>query len=229
MNLLRLRLRSGHGAAAAAVDSFSRGQHRFTRGGRPSRRAKSKHTGTGTCNTQSCTRCGTKHNKGNCPVKGQKCHKCQKLSHFSCCKTKTVSQVEADSQPQAQGEYFVDSIGGGSENPWRMTLGLCGRNVSFRIDTGADVNVVSKHTYDSFTHKPTLQPANLVLHSPGGLMKVLGQFETATTKNGPLKIFVTDSETDSLLSRETAIAMNLVRRVGSVFTEVKCEPVKIKL
>ena len=60
-------------------------------------------------------------------------------------------------------------------------------------------------------------------------MKVLGQFETATTKNGPLKIFVTDSETDSLLSRETAIAMNLVRRVGSVFTEVKCEPVKIKL
>ena len=120
-------------------------------------------------------------------------------------------------------------VGGGSENPWQVTLGLCGRNVSFRIDTGADVNVVSKHTYDSFTHKPTLQPANLVLHSPGGLMKVLGQFETATTKNGPLKIFVTDSETDSLLSRETAIAMNLVRRVGSVFTEVKCEPVKIKL
>ena len=60
-------------------------------------------------------------------------------------------------------------------------------------------------------------------------MKVLGQFETSTTKNIPLKIFVTDSETDSLLSRETAIAMNLVRRVGSVFTEVKCEPVKIKL
>ena len=40
-----------HGAAAAAVDSFSREQHHLTRGGRPSRRAKSKHTGTGTCNT----------------------------------------------------------------------------------------------------------------------------------------------------------------------------------
>ena len=89
--------------AAAAVDSFSRGQHRFTRDGRPSRRAKSKHTGTGTCNTQSCTRCGTKHDKGNCPAKGQNCHKCQKFSHFArCCKTKTL-KVEADSQPQAQG------------------------------------------------------------------------------------------------------------------------------
>ena len=172
-----------HGAAAAAVDSFSRGQHRFTRSGRPSRRAKSKHTGTGTCNTQSCTRCGTNHGTGNCPAKGQKCHKYQKFSHFArCCKTKTVSQVEADSQPQAQEAYFVDSVGGGSENPWRVTLGLCGRNVSFKIDTGADVNVVSKRTYDSFTRKPTLQRTNLVLHSPGGVMKVLGQFETATTK-----------------------------------------------
>ena len=219
-----------HGAAAVAVDSFSRGQHRFTRGGRPSRRAKSKHTGTGTCNTQSCTRCGTKHDKGNCPAKGQKCHKCQKFSHFArCCKTKTVSQVEADSQPQAQGAYFVDSVGGGSENPWRVTLGLCGRNVSFKIDTVADVYFVSKRTYDSFTRKPTLQPTNLVLHSPGGVMKVLRQFETAATENTPLKIFVTDSETDSLLNRETASAMNLVKRVGSVFAEVKCEPVKIKM
>ena len=59
-------------------------------------------------------------------------------------------------------------------------------------------------------------------------MKVLGQFETVTTKNIPLKIFVIDSEADSLLSRETASAMNLVKRVGSVFAEVKCEPVKIK-
>ena len=192
--------------------------------------AESKHTGTGTCNTQSCTRCGTKHDRGNCPAKGQKSHKCQKFSHFArCCKTKIVIQVEADSQPQAQGAYFVDSIGGGGDNAWRVTLGLCGRNVSFKIDTGADVNVVSKRTYDSITRKPTLQPTNLVLHSPGGVMKVIGQSETSTTKNIPLKIFVTDSETDSLLSRETASAMNLVKRVGSVFAEVKCEPVKIKL
>ena len=100
--------------------------------------------------------------------------------------------------------------------------------MSFKIDTGADVNVVSKRTYDSFTRMPTLQPTNLVLHSPGGVMKVLGQFETATTKNIPRTIFVTDSETDSLLSRETASAMNLVKRVGSVFAEVKCLDVETR-
>ena len=59
--------------------------------------------------------------------------------------------------------------------------------MSFNIDTGADVNVVSKRTYDSFTRKPTLQPTNLVLHSPGGVMKVIEQFDTSTTKNIPLQ------------------------------------------
>ena len=78
---------------------------------------------------------------------------------------------------------------------------MCGWNVSFKIDTGADVNVVSKHMYDSFTCKPTLQPTNLVLHSPGGVMKVLGQFETSTTKYIPLKIFVSDSETVCLAEK----------------------------
>ena len=94
--------------------------------------------------------------------------------------------------------------------------------MSFKIDTGADVSVISKRTYDSFIHKPTIQPTNLVLHSPGGVVKVLRQFKTSTTKNIPLKIFGNDSETESLLSRETASAVNLVKRVGSVFTEVKC-------
>ena len=78
---------------------------------------------------------------------------------------------------------------------------LCGWNVSFKIDTGADVNVVSKRTYDSFTRKPTLQPTNLVLHSPRSVMNVLGQFETATTENIPLKIFVIDSETVCLTEK----------------------------
>ena len=32
-----------------------------------------------------------------------------------------------------------------------------------------------------------------------------------------------------MLSRETASAMNLVKRMGSLFAEVQCEPVKIKL
>ena len=90
--LVKTQIKEQRHGAAAVIDSFSRGQHRFTRGGRPSRRAKSKQTGTGTCNTQLCTRCGTKHDKGNCPAKGQKYHKCPKFSHFArCCKKKTQS------------------------------------------------------------------------------------------------------------------------------------------
>ena len=65
--LVKTQIKEQKHGAAAAIYSCSRGQHRFTRCGRPSHRAKSKQTGTGTCNTQSCTRCGTKHDKRNCP------------------------------------------------------------------------------------------------------------------------------------------------------------------
>ena len=60
-------------------------------------------------------------------------------------------------------------------------------------------------------------------------MKVSGLFEASTTNSISLNIFVTDNETDSLLSRETASAMNFAKQVGSVFAEVRCGPVKIKL
>ena len=110
--LVKNQIKEQRHGAAAAVDSFSRGQHRLTRGGRPSRRAKSKHTGTGTCNTQSCTRCGTKHDKGNCLAKGQKSQKCQKFSHFArCCKTKTVSTDILYDGVQATGEIQFSSAG----------------------------------------------------------------------------------------------------------------------
>ena len=67
--LVKTQIKEQRQGAAAAFDSFSRGQHRFTRGGRPSHRAKSKQTGTGTSNAQSCTRCYTKYEKENCPAK----------------------------------------------------------------------------------------------------------------------------------------------------------------
>ena len=107
---------------------------------------------------------------------------------------------------------------------------MCGKNISFKIDTGADVNVNSKDTYMSLTRRPTLKATSAVLRSPSGTMKVMGQL-TIVEKNLPLTIFVIDHDTDNLLSRSTTTnTMGLVKRVQSVkFAEIKCKPVKIKL
>ncbi|KAK7093228.1 hypothetical protein V1264_007018 [Littorina saxatilis] len=220
--------RQSTSGATASVDSTNRDQKwKFKKHANP------RHTGAWN-DKKNCTKCGTVHKDSECPTKGKKCHKCQKLSHFArCCKSKTVSRVnaqketetsESSSKPQ---EYFIDSVNS-DESPWRENLTVCGQQLTFKIDTGADVNVISSKTYHSLKTPPKLKKTKLVLNSPGGRLQVLGQFET---KVGDvcLTVFVVKHDTECLLSRKSATEMNFVKRVCEIFSSVKCEPVRIKL
>lgn len=90
-------------------------------------------------------------------------------------------------------------------SPRRYLLTLCGLDVSFKIDTGADISVISEGTYHRVQHRPPLQPTRISFHSPSGEMNVIGQFETVA-KNVPLIIYVIRNDTDSLLDRASACA-----------------------
>ena len=184
-----------------------------------------------------CGRCGLSHPKGKCPAFGKKCLKCGGKSHFArVCKTKSMKKMEEVEKAEVlevdseEGKvFFIDSVESG-EPPWRVTLELKGSEVSFKIDTGADVNIVSKTTW-SRMGKPKLHPATRVkLTSPAGQLNVLGYFTTKVEEKHDILVYVIDSEVDSLLSRATSSALGLVKRVNSVaFSAVKCQPVKIRL
>lgn len=216
-----------------------------------------KHGHSGTDSFR-CGKCGKTHTRRNCPAYGKKCDKCGKLNHFAkVCRTKTkkrTDEVNTESERESeeeksklseeanateetdgeQKEFFIGAVEKG-EPPWRVDLELEGRKINFKIDTGADVNVMSKATWLKL-NKPKLNSTkNVKLVSPGGGMKTLGQFKTviATSKNKKEAIvYVIENDIDSLLSRGTATALGLVMRVSSVsqsFPAVKCPPVKIKL
>ena len=143
------------------------------------------------------------------------------------------SQTEAEAREVEEGieerNFFIDSVAT-SLPPWRVELELEGSTVSFKIDTGADVNVVSKSTWE-FLRKPRLFPVrNVTLSSPGGDLSLLGQFETKLNGQLSATLYVIDRDVDNLLSRATSTALGLVKRANSVaFSTVKCKPVKIKL
>ena len=115
--------------------------------------------GTGAHSNSYCTRCATVHKQGNCPARGKKRHKLQKMSHFArCCQsTQAVNQVHAgqsqsyaeESQASGTEHYFLGAVGLGSEqgSPWHHTLNVCGQDISFKIGMGMDVNVTSWRTY----------------------------------------------------------------------------------
>ena len=136
--------------------------------------------------------------------------------------------------------YFLGAVDS-DVPPWYVDVNIGKNAVCFNIDTGADVSVLSFKEYNRLVPRPTLQPTNASLRSPGGKMTCKGQFtSTVQVRNDKfeLKIFVIDSETDNLLGRTAASHMGLVQRVDNVLKSafgepddrpINCTPVKIIL
>ena len=114
------------------------------------------------------------------------------------------------------------------------------RSVEFKIDTGTDITVISKSTFDTLTIQSLLHPFKIDLFSPGGRLQRAGQFKTAVTHcNKKCKVYnfvIGGDHASNLLDRQAACEMGLVARLEEVDAELfgdlglyKCEPVKIKL
>ena len=115
-----------------------------------------------------CTRCGQspKHDKKRYPAKNSICHRYHKKGHFKAVRRskKLVREilVSYDIQDEFLGVIHseTDSLSS-TEAPWTTNLVLNSRNIEYKIDTGADVTVISEQEYFS-EHNTT----NRVLSDP---------------------------------------------------------------
>lgn len=133
-----------------------------------------------------------------------------------------------------------------SEEEWLVELPVNGSAVEFKIDTGADITVMSQTTFNRLPQSPKLiksQKTQLVT-SPGGEVQCVGKFLATTQFKGQkYKYWVTvirGPYAHNLLGGSVAKRMGLVKRIdsidtgmlGDVFGDIgllKCEPVKIEL
>ena len=60
-----------------------------------------------------------------------------------------------------------------SSGAWRKTLTLGRNKISFKLDTGADVSVISTETFENLNPKLTLKKTSATLQSPGGKLSCL--------------------------------------------------------
>ncbi|GFO01004.1 Pol polyprotein [Plakobranchus ocellatus] len=138
---------------------------------------------------------------------------------------------------------MVDSvIDDEEEQGWTTNLKIGCTELKFKIDTGADISVISKKTYDLIKKKTALEACQLNLSSPGGKLSVLGKFVARTVYKGKeynFKIVVVAQNLKSnLLSRAVAARIGVVQRIQNVevnnkvfgpIGKVKTAPVSIKL
>ncbi len=111
--------------------------------------AKGSHTpaSKGSQTGHKCKRCGRERHAADkcmCPAKTATCHKCNRKGHYS-------SQCFSKTDGGTAHEVSLDSafLGAVTSNPptaWTVSLLVGGKKAAFKLDTGAEVTVISEDT-----------------------------------------------------------------------------------
>ena len=174
----------------------------------------------------------------------KKCKSCKRKNHFEiCCPRKEVKAVAeqvddsysevSQSSDSCDDDCFIDSINeerssnsASSKNissvddgksDWSVALEMNGKDTTFKSDTGAQCNVISKNLLKSLSPCPKLKPATVKLSAYNGTeVPIAGKCITSIKhKNQTVNVLFIVVETDSvpILGVNTSEKLNLIKRI----------------
>lgn len=153
---------------------------------------------------------------------------------------------------QYEHEFYMDAITARNcsmsiyEPPWLVPLPILNSTLNFKVDSGADVTIISDETFEKLKKREpsaTLRPSYASLKNANkGLLNNIGQFQTETVFRNEkylMNIHVVEN-TNNLLSRGDAKRMGILHvsldeiedRYHNVFGDdgrMKGDPVEIKI
>lgn len=171
---------------------------------------------------QICDRCGSWHPK-SCPTIGAECRKCGQKNHFAkVCRTRMTRPSLHTIQHNTSTDEGL-FIGGIQRNQkvkdWKVTIALNNQKIVFKIDTGAQCNVISKCRYHQVC-KQSLQKStgNLVAFGDHKLNTV-GKASIRCQYKGSqytIEFEITDQNVPCIIGLDTYIKMNLIQNIDVV-------------
>ena len=194
--------------------------------------------------SQTCRYCGyARHDSPReCPARGKTCAKCGKRDHFAAvCLSKLPGRVTETSASTKQNEAmpFLGETETAGRSDWRINVTIDGERCTFKADSGADVNVLSRRQYEMFKKAPPLAPADRKLQSVGHALNIVGMFRADVSyKEMSLnqQTFYVIDTCENLLSRETCSNLGILRFVDDIQHDVygetglmKTSPVKLEV
>ena len=196
--------------------------------------------GRGSQHSTTCRYCGRRRHASpqQCPALGKTCFKCGGRDHFANVCSGSSHRIQSvqcahdtDHEDDQEEGYFlgmveentnkdrVASVEGSRNKEWTVSVEVGQNQVSFKVDSGADVNVLSLQQYEQMVQKPDLLPTSRQLSSVGGALEVLGVFSAAIKyKQVSLEnehFYVLDTS-QNLLSRSTGERLGVIEFTGEV-------------
>ena len=168
-----------------------------------------------------CTRCGTFHKYKNCPAFNAECFNCKTRGHYStCCKKgKKVDAMEADEEVQESEKCTLnfDSLRYVNTLSWYKKLKIDNRIITFKLDTGAQINTITENLLNSFRTKFKITDCKVKLQAYfGGIIKPVGKVILPIVLNTKLhheEFIIVKGNYEPLLGLKSCVNLNLISRL----------------
>ena len=169
-----------------------------------------------------CGRCGKgAHPKEKCPAKDAICYKCRKKGHYGAqCLSKNVEELTNGSgQSNNSIDYaFLDTVSSTKNSVWLKTVQVNGRDITFKLDTGAEVSAILTEAYEILL-KPPLTPPGKRLFGPSRQpLDTAGEFQAEISCKGKSEvqpIYVVKGLKKNLLGLPAITALQLAVRIDA--------------
>ncbi|XP_048759591.2 uncharacterized protein K02A2.6-like [Ostrea edulis] len=184
--------------------------------------------------TFDCKKCGNNHKPNSCPAYGKKCRLCQKPNHFAkqCFTKKRIHEVEnfdveSDSSDNQLyiGELKVHTLESQNhskgDNAWYSLVNIKNKTVKFKLDTGAETNVIPKSFFSKLKNAKLQQTCvNLTMYG-NKVVKPLGGLKLSlktqnNSQSSDAELYVVDFDATPILGLKTCSQMNLVKKLEVV-------------
>ena len=135
----------------------------------------------------------------------------------------TLSSINSESSTmpptQAAPETNVFTVDD-TKSEWSVTLEMNGAEVVFKIDTGAQCNIIPKHLLHKLSPKPKIKPATIQLSAYNGTSipvtgKCIGKLKLKDRTVNVLFIVV-DSDSVPILGLNTSVKLNLIKQIYQI-------------
>lgn len=173
-----------------------------------------------------CTRCGNSH-EGRCPAKGTTCNFCKRPDHWAKACRKRIAEQKVHSLDDDFDEALHINMCTEVlqlDSDWDTSIEVSGKQVNFKIDTGAKCDIITFNEFENLPSPPKLGRSSRTLKSfTNHLLKPVGTADLKMKHKGQvyqIKFEVVDINNQNILSGSTAEKLGLIKRVHTVQDQI---------
>ena len=176
-----------------------------------------------------CDKCGNRHYRHQpCPAQGVECYNCGRRNHFAkVCRSRTIPKYQkkihsvTHDGSDTSDDLFIGMVKCATTKlpDWKVTLLINNHRMCFKIDTGAQCNVISRQKYHQLSSMPLQQSHARLVAFGGQRLNACGKVTMNCQHKGkrhPVVFEVIDHDTPNILGLKTCVELNLVQRMDAI-------------